>query len=105
MMWFFFAEKEFEPEFGLQYSHRGHEAWEKLAVEFGRALLRLEAFHRFIDPIRGSRLIGCQSGCSSVPNHASKCDFPRGRSGIASANAPPMQARKPWRWTQRPISV
>jgi hypothetical protein len=31
---------------GLQYSHRGHEAWEKLAVEFGSALLRLEAFHR-----------------------------------------------------------
>ena len=46
MMWFFFAEKEFEPEFGLQYSHRGHEAWEKLAVEFRSALLRLEAFHR-----------------------------------------------------------
>jgi hypothetical protein len=31
---------------GLQYSHRGHEAWEKLPVEFGSAFLRLEAFHR-----------------------------------------------------------
>ena len=30
----------------LQYSHRGHEAWEQLAAEFGSALLRLEAFQR-----------------------------------------------------------
>jgi hypothetical protein len=31
---------------GLQYSHRGQEAWEKLAVEFCSALLHLETLHR-----------------------------------------------------------
>jgi hypothetical protein len=40
-----------------------HAAWEQLAGEFGSALLRLEA--SIIDPISGSRLMGCQSGCLS----------------------------------------
>jgi hypothetical protein len=34
---------------GLQYSHRGHEAWEKLAVEFGSAVVLFCILRHCID--------------------------------------------------------